>query len=393
MRVLVVHNAYQQTGGEDAVVRNEVAMLRERGHDIYVHIVSNERISGYAGSIRAAIGAIYSNVSYRQVLKLIADFQPDVVHVHNFFPLISPSVFYACHKGRVPNVFTLHNFRILCPTALLMHDGDVTERSLQEGPWWAVPHRVYRDSLLGTFVLAAMIFAHKFAGTWSRKVTRFIALSSFAASKFAEAGLPSASIVVKPNFVDIGPPRPSDRFGMLFVGRLSREKGIEVLASAVGLLKQVGSQVRVAGVGPLQKVLSDAPGMVALGNLDAAAVSREMASAQALVLPSLWYEGFPMVLVEAYANGLPVIASRLGALAELVDHGVTGLLFDPGSAYDLADKMQWALDHPEKMAAMGRAARKRYEARYTQEHNYAQLMAIYVDAIFTVTQERAKNCD
>lgn len=382
MRILVVHNAYQQRGGEDAVVRNEVAMLRAKGHDVQLHMLSNEQISGWAGRLRAACAAIFSIASYRRILAILDGFRPDVVHVHNFFPLVSPAVFYACDRKRVPSVFTLHNYRIVCPTALLMHDGSVTERSLQDGPWWAVSHGVYRGSWLGTAALATMISVHRRLGTWSRRVTRFIALTGFAASKFAAAGIPSGRISVKPNFVDVPVQLDRERSGFLFAGRLSHEKGVEVLVDAAKLLD--GALVRVAGGGPLEKMLVGAPGLVPLGVLGPDAMYREMASAQALVMPSIWYEGFPIVLVEAYACGLPVIASRLGAMAELVDDGVTGLLFEPGSADDLVRKMRWAAEHPEAMMKMGRAARERYEAEYTQDINYSLLMAVYRDAMNAV---------
>ncbi|KGM54329.1 hypothetical protein N800_04490 [Lysobacter daejeonensis GH1-9] len=382
MRVLVVHNAYQQRGGEDAVVLNEVTMLRAKGHDVHLHLLSNEKISGWMGRFRAACAAVFSIASYRRISVIIDGFKPDVVHVHNFFPLMSPAVFYACARKRVPSIFTLHNYRIVCPTALLMHDGVVTERSLREGPWWAVSQGVYRGSWLGTAALATMISVHRRIGTWSRRVTRFIALTGFAASKFAAAGIPGERISVKSNFVDVPLQSDRDRSGFLFAGRLSPEKGVEVLVDAVKLLD--GALVKIAGGGPLEGRLSGAPGLIPLGVLGADAMYREMASSQALILPSVWYEGFPMVLVEAYACGLPVIASRLGAMAELVDDGVTGLLFDPGSADDLARKMRWAMEHPEAMARMGRAARARYEAEYTQEINYSQLVAIYRDAMDAV---------
>lgn len=381
MKILVIHNSYQLRGGEDAVAQNEIELLRVHGNVVKTWFVSNNSINGWIGKIIAAVGTIFSLPSFVKALIVIRDARPDVVHVHNFFPLISPSVFYACHWAGVPVVFTLHNFRILCPTALLMHDNVVTERSLHEGPWWAVREKVYRDSMLGTLALAMMIWVHKFFGTWSTKVTRFIALTRFSAAKFATAGVPSDRIAVKSNFVDVAIPNPSDRSGLLFVGRLSREKGIDILTRAVNLIYDGEVFMKVAGAGPLADEVSSVAGIKSLGRLDTASVHQEMVLAQALVMPSICYEGFPLVLVEAYACGLPVIASRLGAMAELVEDGVTGLLFEPGSAEDLARKMAWAIEYPAEMRRMGAAARKRYEMLYTPECNYEQLMAIYSNAI------------
>lgn len=391
MKVLILHNSYQQAGGEDTVVRTEAALLRARDCLAALHVVSNDGIVGLRGRLSAALSVVFSLHGYREVRRLIRRHQADVVHVHNFFPLLSPAVFYACHAEGVPVVFTLHNYRIVCPTALLMHDGQITERSLTEGPWWALRHRVYRDSWLGTLLLCLMIWVHQHIGTWQRRVDRFIVLTEFGRGRFIAAGLPPKRLMVKPNFVDLPPPASSPRSGLLFVGRLSQEKGVKTLLQATAGLRDLqrspSAEIRVAGDGPLagEVACSD---VTALGPLAAADVHRQMQAAVALLMPSTCYEGFPMVLVEAYANGLPVIASRIGALAELVEDGVTGLLFEPGNAEEMADKMRWAIEHPELMRRMGDAARQRYEALYRPEHNYEQLMAIYRDAIAEKGQQR-----
>jgi glycosyltransferase involved in cell wall biosynthesis len=227
-----------------------------------------------------------------------------------------------------------------------------------------------------------MLTVHRAIHTWDTKVTRYVALNNFCRDKFIAAGLPPERIVVKPNFVDFPAPEVGERNGFLFVGRLSSEKGIEVLARAMAALD--GAALRVAGTGPESHRLAGVAGLVRLGALTGDNIRLEMTAAAALILPSIWYENFPRTLVEAFACGLPVIASRIGALAELVQDGVTGLLFEPGDADDLADKMRWALQHPEQMAQMGRNARRQYEAEFTAERNYQQLMAIYADAIAEV---------
>jgi glycosyltransferase involved in cell wall biosynthesis len=226
-----------------------------------------------------------------------------------------------------------------------------------------------------------MISVHKRIGPWRNNVDRFIVLSNFAVSKFAKGGIPSDKMVVKPNFVDLPVPATTcQRSGLLFIGRLSPEKGMDVLLDAASLGQFSVADIRIAGDGPLDGMVTGRD-VTFLGALPANEVRQNMQAATALLLPSVWYEGFPMVLVEAYANGLPVIASRLGALAELVEDGVTGLLFEPGNANDLAGKMRWAFDNPNEMSRMGEAARKRYEDLYTPEQNYEQLMEIYRHAI------------
>lgn len=381
MKILVVHNAYQLAGGEDSVVRNEVALLQKHGHEVQLHLVSNDSVRGIIGKISAALGVVFSPLSYFRIRKLLKAQQPDIVHVHNFFPLISPAVFYACKATRTPVVMTLHNYRLVCPTALLMHNGQVTERSLAHGPWWTISKRVYRDSYIGTLMLALMISVHKTLGTWNHTVGRFILLSQFSISKFVQAGINPQLLTIKPNFVDVEQAPEQERTGFLFVGRLSQEKGIDVLLSALRKLQESDQhkiQVAVAGDGPLaDEVKQSAPLVKPLGSLKTEEVREWMSSSSALILPSVWYEGFPMVIVEAYACGLPIIASRIGALAELIEDGVTGLLFNPGDADDLANKIQWASQHPEKIKEMGRLSRQRYEAKYTSEKNYQQLISIY----------------
>jgi glycosyltransferase involved in cell wall biosynthesis len=224
-----------------------------------------------------------------------------------------------------------------------------------------------------------MLMLHRAIGTYHEKIARYIALNDFCRQKFIRGGLPADRIVVKPNFVDCPPLTDFVRKGFLFVGRLSVEKGIDVLVKAVKQLDHVS--MRVAGIGPEANLIEDVVGMHALGALSADVIRVEMSQSVALVLPSIWYENFPRTLVEAFSCGLPVIASRIGALAELVEDGVTGLLFESGNANDLAIKMQWAQNNPKAMEAMGKNARKKYEAEYTSERNYAQIISIYRDAI------------
>ena len=289
------------------------------------------------------------------------------------------ALYWAASSAGVPVVQTLHNFRLLCPQAMFLRDGKVCEDCLGKVPWRGAVRGCYRGSKAQSSVLASMVTLHRALGTWQNKVTRYIALNDFCRNKFIEGGLPADRIVVKPNFVDFDAPAVAARSGFLFVGRLSAEKGVDVLVEAIRVLD--GAKMRVAGTGPESGLLPGVAGLEALGALAGEAVRVEMSQAMALVLPSIWYENFPRTLVEAFGCGLPVIASRIGALAELVQDGITGLLFEPGNARDLSDKMRWAQAYPAQMAKMGRNARALYEAEFTAERNYAQLMQIYKDAV------------
>lgn len=378
LRVLMVHNAYQQRGGEDSVVEAELALLRARGHVVETYFRHNDDLAAMP-AWQAAGQMLWSGQTVREIGAQIAASRPDVIHVHNTFPLISPSLYWAADRAGVPVVQTLHNFRLHCPQAMYLREGKVCEDCLGHIPWRGALRACYRGSRPQSAALAGMVTLHRAIGTWQHKVTRYIALNEFCRRKFIEGGLPAERVVVKPNFVDFAAPPDGPREGFLFVGRLSAEKGVDVLAAATAQLG--GCAVRVAGTGPEAHLLQGQSGLTALGALSGERVREEMAAAMALVLPSIWYENFPRTLVEAMGCGLPVIASQIGALAELVEDGVTGLLFEPGNADDLAAKMRWALANREAMAAMGRNARERYEQCYTAERNYAQLLQIYREAI------------
>ena len=378
MKVLFVHNAYQHKGGEDSVLEAEGSLLSNRGHAVEYFTRHNDEISQLS-RVSVAMQTFWSSPVARDFEARLRSFKPDVVHVHNTFPRISPAIYWVAAKLGVPIVQTLHNFRLMCPQAMFLREGKVCEDCLGKLPWRGALRGCYRDSRLQSTVLASMVSLHRGLGTWQNKVTRYIALNEFCRNKFIEGGLPAERILIKPNFVDFLPPIAVDRSDFLFVGRLSAEKGIDTLAAAASMVH--GAKVHVAGSGPEAGLLDAAPNINALGARSRDEVRAQMCHAIALVMPSIWYETFGMVAIEAFAASLPVIASRLGALAVLIEDRVTGLLFEPGDPHSLAEAMRWALEHPAEMAAMGMAARAKYEANFTAEQNYRQLMTIYEGAI------------
>ncbi len=381
MKILFVHNAYQHKGGEDTVLEAEAALLASRGH-VVEHFTRHNNDISQMSRVSLAVQTFWSTPAAKDFEAQLRSFKPDVVHVHNTFPLISPAIYWVADRLRVPVVQTLHNFRLFCPQAMFLREGKVCEDCLGRLPWRGALRGCYRESRLQSTVLASMVSLHRGLGTWQNKVTRYIALNDFCRNKFIEGGLPAERIVIKPNFVDFSPPIPVDRRDFLFVGRLSVEKGIDSLMMAAGMVD--GANLQVAGTGPEADLLASVPNINALGALSRDEVRLRMCSAIALVVPSIWYETFGMVAIEAFAAGLPVIASRIGSLAALVEDGVTGLLFEPGDPVSLADAMRWALSHPAEMANMGKAARAHYEANFTAERNYQQSMAIYEAAVAEV---------
>ncbi len=383
MRILLVHNQYQQAGGEDVVFAAEGVLLRKFGHKILEYTKDNQAI-GHMSRLGLLADTLWSRRAYAELREILRRQCPDLVHFHNTFPLISPAAYYAAMAEGVPVVQTLHNYRLLCANGMLFRSGGPCEDCISKTlPWPAVAYACYRDSRAASGVVATMQSIHRRLGTWTQKVDRYIALTRFAKVAFVRGGLPADRIAVKPNFVpDPGLPArdaPSRR-GALFVGRLSEEKGLETLAAA---WRKLDLPLKVLGDGPLMGTLGrDAPPNLHLsGARGHDEVIPAMWKSAFLVMPSIWYEGFPMVLVEAFAAGLPVVASRLGAMAELVEDGKTGLLFAPGDPEDLAAKVRWAEEHPKEMRRMGENSRRVYEENYTPKVNYRQLMAIYEQAI------------
>lgn len=372
-RVLVVHNRYLQRGGEDSVVDSEVQLLRNHGHSVELFERSSKALS--SSPLVMTTKLVWNAQLRREVADTLARFKPDVVHVHNTFPLISPAVYWAADEAGVPVVQTLHNFRLMCLNALFLREEKVCEDCMGRPPWRGAARGCYRGSRAASAALAGMLTIHRALGTYRDKVARYIALNEFCRSKFIAGGLPSERVTVKPNFVDFAAPQPAPRAGLLFVGRLSAEKGLATLARAMAL--NPDARMRVAGDGPDARALDGLAGVTKLGCLSAEGVHQEMSRAAALVVPSIWYETFGLVVIEAFACSTPAIVSRIGALAELVRDGETGLLFEPGNPHDLADKLAWAQAHPEQMAAMGRNAREEYVARFSAEVNYRRLLEIY----------------
>lgn len=382
MNILVVHNRYQSPGGEDAVVQAEGNLLRQNGYNVCLFEVSNDYIGGIASQATVGLLSVYSFNWRRRLREVVERKNPDLVHVHNFFPLLTPSIYDACVDAGVPVVQTLHNYRLLCPGGLFMRDGKVCEECLTKGPFQGVRYGCYRGSRIQTLPVTLMLAVHKWRRTWHEKIDRFIVLTKFAKGKFVQAGFPTHKLAVKPNFVSLPKIRTKQKgVYAVFVGRLSKEKGVETLLRAWQNLP--GMPLKLIGDGPIfDKAKSLSPKSVeVLGRMKHEEALDQMSNALFMVMPSEWYEGFPMVIVEAMACGVPVIASRLGAMAEIIDDGRTGLLFESGDAKDLASKVRRLFEHPEKAEDMGRNARAEYEAKYTPERNYKMLMDIYKQAI------------
>lgn len=387
MKILICHNQYQHVGGEDTVVNAEYELLLKHGHDVKLYLINNDSIVGIFEKIKTGLHVNYSTTAKQNLTIALKEFHPDIVHFHNIFPKLTPSAYDACHELNIPVVQTLHNYRNICPAALLMRDGKVCEKCINHSTMNAVRYRCYRESTLQSLAVARMVSYHKKHKTWHTGVDQFIALTQFAKSKFEEAGFPPEKISVKPNFITPTPAidqrsikkKDHQRF-VLFVGRLSKEKGLYTLIEA---FKDLDIPLKIAGDGPLMVELNTntQDNIEFLGSLPQPDIQQLMQDAEFLIMPSLWYEGFPMVIVEAFSNALPVLCSKLGGMAEIIKHDSNGQHFEAGNVDSLRKSVYELFNNPKKCHDMGINSKNEFNTLYSPDINYQCLLNIYQKTI------------
>lgn len=380
MKILQIHNRYRFPGGEDRAADAEAELLMENGHEVW-------RLGEDSRSLRtpwAKLGMLvrmpWSEAARGAAASLLDEFRPDIVHVHNFFPLLTPSVYEPCCKRSIPVVQALHNYRLICPGGLLLRQGRLCEECVGKSPWRGVAHGCWHGRL-PTVAVARMLKLHRRLGTWQREVARFVAPSEFTRDLHVRGGLPAEKIAVLSPFVpDPGSVLEGKREGALYVGRLSEEKGTRVLLEA---WEQVDLPLTIAGDGPLAPWVRRRAkmGVRILGRINAGEVAAEISRAAFMVLPSLCYETFGLAAAEAFAGGAAVVASRQGSLIELVKEGETGLLAAPGDPGDLAAAVMRAARSPLETAAMGRLGRRLWEERFSPQQGYLRLFGLYRELI------------
>ncbi len=387
--ILFVHNRYQYEGGEDTVLAAESRLLRQRGHRVAFFTVDNTRIPEERSLVVAgklAISTTWSRSARRQLERAILSFAPDIVHVHNTFPLISPAIYSVCQNYDVPVVQTLHNYRLLCLNAYLFRDGHPCQECVGRLiPFPGVRYACYRHSRQQSLAVAAMLTSHRLRGTWHTEVDRFIALSEFARQRFIDGGLPAEKITVKSNFLAEDPGTGDGTGGYVaFVGRLDQTKGVQTLLDAWQLYG-APFPLRIVGDGPLaQEVAGVAdrhPLITYLGRVNHRQVLSTLQGATAMAFPSPLYENFPMSILESFACGTPVIASDTGSTAEIVTNEVNGLKFQPENANELAARVGYLANQPELAGRLRREARITFEQQYTAAINYDLLSDIYREVI------------
>lgn len=379
LRVLILHSRYLSgpASGENRVAEEEARLLRDAGHRVTMWAPAPDRLDGM-GQVRAGMSAVWSPSAVAEVRRLVRRFRADVVHVHNLFPMLSPAVLRTAESEGAAVVVTLHNYRLMCLPANFLRDGRTCELCLGKAPWRGVVYRCYRDSALGSAAVATSLILHRGLGSFDR-VRRFLAVSEFVRRKHIEAGVSPGRIRVKRNFAWTAPRRQGPGEYFLYLGRLAPEKGIETLLRAARELPQ---PLVVVGEGPQGEILRrDPPPTVEFtGPVSPEEVPAILSRARALLVPSLWYEAAPRGILEAYASGVPVVASRIGALPEVVEEGVTGVLAEPGRPESWTGAMG-RLAEDRESDRLGEGAFRAWTDRYTPEHGIRDLEAAYREAL------------
>jgi len=386
LKILLIHNFFQQYGGQDSVASTEIERLAAKGHKVIPFTRHNNELHsiGWAEKFAFPVNTIFSTQTQRELLQIISSEKPDVAFIHNVFPLLSPSVYHTLFAAGVPSVQCVHDFRFLCPNGLFYVDGQCCERCKGGNYVHAVIHKCFRESRLYSAVYAMSLGVNRFAGMLDR-IDGFLCLNPFYAEKLADAGVPRRKLFIRPNSLDMTSILPDSWDGArdyaVYAGRLSPEKGLLTLLDAFARLKPF--RLKIMGTGPIDEELRRRIKELSLENVELLGFCEGEAKWQVLrgalfgIIPSEWYENFPVVALELFAAGKPIIASRIGGLPSIVSDGEDGLLFKAGDSSDLTEKVRFLIDHPEKAMAWGQVARKRGESLYNAEVCSQKLIDVF----------------
>lgn len=387
MKFLIVHNSHRSgsSSGDDVVFRREAELLGKNGHEVIQYNPSNDEFdnSRRLKKLSTALQIPWSFSSARRIKKIVRDKRPDIAHIHNFFPLISPSVYHTLKAEGLPVIQTLHDFRFLCAMAFFMRDGRICMECIETSPLRSIRYSCFNKSRLKTLPVALMLKLHQFLDTFKDRIDAYICLSESQREIFIRSGFDEKRIFVKPNFVEDAFNVSHTSLGeyVVFIGRLGTEKGLKTLIKAWRALPDI--PLKIVGDGPEASCFKALVKKYSITNIEFLGYLPHnnciniLDKARFLVMPSIWYETFGLVIVEAFSHAKPVIASRLGAMADIVKDRKTGLLFEPGNAEDLANKVRLLWYDKGEVQNLGHNARREYEAKYTPERNYEMLMGIY----------------
>lgn len=393
MRILMIHNRYLQKGGEDTVFYNEAQMLDDGENEIFQFVVSNDSIktNSLVEKIKLGINTIWSISSYKKVKSYIKKIEPDVVHVHNTFPLLSPSIYWAIKSVGIPIIQTLHNYRLGCANGILYRESEICQKCIDKNIFYSVYHGCYRESKIQTLPVALMQGFHRLIGTYSNKIDRYIALTEFSREKFMEIGLPKEKIVVKPNFT-LNPYTnkfPKDfkrrKKQIIYVGRITEDKGLEILLNSFTNLNMSNANLLVIGEGEkridYQEKYKFDSRISWLGSQEKEKVIDHISDSTMLVMSSLWYETFGMVLIEAMSVGTPIIAPNHGGFSEIVIENRNGFTYNRYNSNDLMLKMKQLMELKEdEWNKFSESCFEDYNVKYSKVKNKNALLNIYREA-------------
>jgi glycosyltransferase involved in cell wall biosynthesis len=392
MRILLVHNRYRSAApsGENRVVDQESAALAALGHEVLRFGGSSDEIGQWSAARKASLPArtIWSRETYRDLTAVLRERRPDVLHVHNTFPLLSAAVLYACRDAGVPLVATIHNYRLACANGTFFRNGAVCHDCAGRLPTRAVLHGCYRDSRAATAPVALAMGLHRQA--WRSLVSAYVFISSSQRDLLQGSGLPPERVFVRYNLIPHrSRPRIERAPTVVYAGRLDEAKGARLLMAGWDIYCQTsgkpGMNLVIAGAGPLGDEMaawaSGRPSVEMTGALSADQCGELIAQARAVVLPSAWEETFGLVAVEAMAAGVPPIATDHGSFTELITPGVDGVLFQPGEPAALGRAIADVEQDPDRYEAYGEQARKTYEQRFDPQRSVDELLRIYHFAV------------
>lgn len=391
MKIILIHNSHRpgSSSGDDIIFENEVYLLERNNHRVVKIISTNDEFYKTAPvkKIITILQIPWSFSSYKKVRQIIRLEKPDIIHVHNVFPLLSPSIYYAADSEGIPVIQTLHDFRFICPVAFLIRDGKICEECINTSPLRSIRYGCFKGSRLKTLPLALMIKLHQSLNTFKVRISAYICLTEFQREIFIKSGFDKKRIFVKPNFIEdtFNPSKNTVGDYVIFIGRLGAEKGIKTLIEAWRALPDI--PLKIIGSGPESLEIKKLVERFKINNVEFTGILKHyecmnmLRNSRFLIMPSICYETFGLVIIEAFSHAKPVIASKLGAMAELVKDGYTGFLFKPGDAEDLRKKVKMLFREPKNCIIMGQNARREYEEKYTPDKNYELLMAIYQKVI------------
>jgi len=384
MNILLAHNFYKYFAGEDSIALREKGLLEENKEQVYFYTKDNKETDSYNlnKKINFFVQTIFSSSTKKELKTIIKDFKPDIAYTHNIFPLISPSIFHTLHAESIPCVQNVQDYRWLCPNGVFYINDSICEKCKNGAFWNAIRHKCFRDSFLLSGLYATTIGTNRLSGVF-KKIDAFVCTTEFNKQKLMEAGIEEKRLFIKPNYLDITNIEPSVGTGnhIIFLGRLSQEKGLWTLIKAFEKIKDL--QLKIVGTGPLEHPLRKYIKENSINNISIEGFKEGdeknnlIKNALFMVFPSEWYEHFPIVLLEAFAFGKPVVASDIGNMPLIVENEKSGLHFRAGDIDDLIEKIRILSQNNSEITRMGEFARKKIETYYTPEINYKILKSIF----------------